>query len=424
MTTSCAPKTLPLIEEAETTLASYWQTIESRCHTNTERVLRAFLNHGLDEMHFSSVTGYAHHDLGRHALDNIMAELAGAEAALVRVQFVSGTHAIGCALKGVLKPSDLLLAITGAPYDTLEGVIGKVRPGQTPSRQSLQAQGVRYAEMDIFADVPPSQRVRWTWTEEETALIQQANALFIQRSRGYSLRPTLSGEELKRLIAQIKQVNPEVVVVVDNCYGEFIDTEEPTQYGADLIAGSLIKNPGGGLAVAGGYIAGKSCYVEQAAEELTVPGVGSEGGYMFDLTRTLVQGLYFAPTVVKEALKSMSLFAAVFEQLGYTVYPTSQGPFNDIIQVIELGDPDKVLQFCKTLQQCSPVGAKLTPIPAVTPGYADPVVMAGGTFIFGSTIELSADAPMRPPYAVYIQGGLVYSHARFALSQILDTLLA
>ncbi|MCA9841825.1 MAG: methionine gamma-lyase family protein [Cyanobacteria bacterium HKST-UBA03] len=407
------------IAAAEMSLHAYWQQIEARCHASTARVLEAFVAHGLDEHHFASVTGYAHHDAGRQVTDAIYASVFGAEAALVRLQFVSGTHAIVCGLRGLLAPGQQIVSITGPPYDTLQTALGiNHRASSKQSPMALTRQGFGYQQIDCFE----GQHLRGDFTAAEQAVIAESHVAFIQRSRGYALRPSLGVGDIRRLITAVKAVNPDINVLVDNCYGEFMEPLEPCSLGpasADLIAGSLIKNPGGGWVTTGGYVAGRAQWVERAAEALTAPGLGMEGGSTFNQTRTLLQGLYVAPTTVKEALKSMSLMATVFDGLGYPVYPKPAGPFHDIIQVIELGSPEAVLAFCKTLQQCSPVGSRLTPLPAVTPGYDDEVVMAGGTFIFGSTIELSADAPMRPPYAVYIQGGLVYSHARHVVGKLL-----
>lgn len=415
MATTITSSVPALISSVESRLKPYWETLEERCHENFARVISGFLAHQLSEAHFSSVTGYGHHDIGREITDDIFAHAFQAEAALVRLQFVSGTHAIACALRGALRAGDQLVSLTGAPYDTLEEVIG-IR-GDSPL--SLTQQGIKYSELDLLTQ--GSLRLELTEAEEQT--LQGATVAFVQRSRGYnSERPSLNIQDIQALIQTVKTLNPKLLVIVDNCYGEFVNTLEAPLVGADLIAGSLIKNPGGGIVETGGYIAGKQALVDAAADVLTAPGIGTKGGYTFQSTRTLLQGLYFAPTIVKEALKGMSLAAAVFEELGYTVSPKAFSPQADIIQIIQLQEPDKVLAFCRTLQSVSPVDSKLTPIPAVTPGYADPVIMSGGTFIFGSTIELSADAPMRPPYAVFLQGGLTYSHVRFAVQRILETL--
>lgn len=403
-----------IIQQAEAELKDHFAQLDELCHANTKKVLQAFHRAGLDEHHFSSVSGYGHDDQGRQATDAIFAQVFGAQAGCVRLQFVSGTHAIYAGLRGALAPNKKLLCLTGSVYDTLEPVIGIRDAGP----QSLTTWGVQYDSIDPFT----GNGFDFEKIKAESEKIKATDVAFIQRSKGYSTRPTLSIDQIQQLITFAKQTNPNLVVVVDNCYGEFTHTTEPTDYGADLICGSLIKNPGGGIVPTGGYVCGKAQWVESAAESLTAPGIGVEGGYTFEQTRTLLQGLYFAPMVVKEALKSMRLFASVFETLGYNVLPTVGQPQTDIIQTIELGNEEKVLQFAKAIQQASPVSSRLTPIPAVTPGYADSVVMAGGTFIFGSTIELSCDAPMREPYVVFLQGGLNYSHSRFVLEQFLDSL--
>jgi cystathionine beta-lyase family protein involved in aluminum resistance len=406
-----------LIQSAEKDLQGHWASLEERCHLNFERILDGFLHNGLSENHFNSVSGYGHNDLGREVTDAIFAHAFQAEAALVRLQMVSGTHAIATALRGIAYPGqDKLIALTGAPYDTLETVIGI----RDESPLSLMRQGIGYDQIDVL----DTGVLRLELTEQEQNAIRQATVGLIQRSRGYSAkRPSLTMSDIKSLIDAARSINPSLKIVVDNCYGEFVGVIEPPAVGADLIAGSLIKNPGGGIVPTGGYVAGKAKWVAVAADSLTAPGIGAEGGYTFELTRTLLQGLYFAPTVVKEALKGMSLVARVFQELGYEVIPSTSQAQADIIQVLHLKDAETVLAFCRVLQSVSPVDSRLTPIPDVTPGYADPVVMAGGTFIFGSTIELSADAPMRPPYALFLQGGLTYTHVRYATKRILETLL-
>lgn len=405
--------TLISLTSLEAQLMPLWQQFETTCHTNTARIMQAFARHRLSDTHFASVTGYGHNDQGREVTDKIFADALQAEAALVRMQFVSGTHAIQCALRGALTGErNWLVSLTGKPYDTLEEVIG-IR-GESPL--SLKAQGIYYAELDVLK----SGTLDTTFVGEDWVTLQLADVVFIQRSRGYSDRPSLSITEIETLIKAVRKINPNVVVVVDNCYGEFIETQEPTAIGADLIAGSLIKNPGGGIVSSGGYVAGRADLVALAAEVLTCPGVGAKGGYTFESTRSLLQGLYLAPTVTTNALKSMSLFRQAFAEQGYEVSPAVSAPMNDIIQRIALGTSEKVLAFCQALQSASPVDAFVTPEPWVTPGYGDPVVMAGGTFIFGSTIELSCDAPMREPYAVFLQGGLSYSHARYALEKIIQ----
>lgn len=407
------------LEQIEAQLAnSIWKEQEAVQYHTFERVLNAFIKHKVSEEHFLSVTGYGHDDLGRDITDAVFADALQAEAALVRLQIVSGTHALAIGLNGCLQPGDTMLSITGRPYDTLEEVIGL----RGDSRQSLRAKGVTYEEFSIFEEAENTVTVRTQLTSEEAEQIKQADLIFIQRSRGYSQRPSLTIQQLETLIAQAKQINPQAIVMVDNCYGEFTQADEPTAVGADLIAGSLIKNPGGGIVPTGGYVAGRADLVASCADALTCPGVGAEGGYTFNLTRVLLQGLYLAPGAVKEALKGMTLAAKLFEEAGYETTPHWQDTRSDIIQILTLREPEKQVRFCQILQSLSPISSHITPVPANPPGYADEVVMAGGTFIDGSTLELSADGPLRPPYSVYLQGGLTYAHTRLALQKILQAL--
>jgi len=412
------------IEQAESLLTTeIWPQQEVIYYTCFERVLNAFKRHKVGEEHFLSVTGYGHDDLGRETCDAVFADALQAEAALVRVQIVSGTHTLAIGLNGCLKPGDTMLSITGRPYDTLEEVIGL----RGDSRHSLAAKGIRYNEISIFEPGPTEQpglqvSVRENITPEEAEAIRQADLVFIQRSRGYSQRPSLTIAQLSALIGEAKRINPRIKVMVDNCYGEFTEAQEPPSVGADLIAGSLIKNPGGGIVPTGGYVAGCQDLVDACADYLTCPGVGAEGGYTFNLTRVLLQGLYLAPGVVKEALKGMTLAAKLFEDAGYETTPHWKDTRSDIIQILTLRDPEKQVKFCQILQSLSPINSHITPVPAKPPGYQDEVVMAGGTFIDGSTLELSADGPLRPPYAVYLQGGLTYAHARLVMRHILEAL--
>jgi cystathionine beta-lyase family protein involved in aluminum resistance len=403
------------IRQAEAMLSvTTWLQLEEIQHMAFERVIEAFTKNKVGEYHFHSVTGYGHDDLGREVTDKVFADAFQAEAALVRVQMVSGTHAIAVALNGCLRAGEMLLSLTGRPYDTLEEVIGL----RGESRQSLRAKGVHYQEISFLKEGVFDPHLNW----REEALIKKAKVAYIQRSRGYSLRPSLSVDEIAQMVAMMKAINPHIVVLVDNCYGEFTEPMEPTAVGADLMAGSLIKNPGGGMVPAGGYIAGKTQWVESAADALTCPGVGSEGGYTFNQTRLLLQGLFMAPGIVKEALKGMTLAAHLFENYGYPVLPHWSSVRSDIIQVIHLQSAENLVNFCRVLQKVSPVDSALTPEPCQVPGYGVDVVMAGGTFVEGSTIELSADGPLRPPYTVFLQGGLTYAHTRYALKKILTEL--
>ncbi|MFM7390228.1 MAG: methionine gamma-lyase family protein [Vampirovibrionales bacterium] len=427
MTIHTAPRTAAeadaLITLAEAELQRHvFPALEATCHTTTERVLQAMQTHRLGEEHFYSVTGYGHNDLGRDALDAIFADALQAEAALVRPHIVSGTHALAVALRGNVSRGQTMLSVTGEPYDTLEEVIGL----RGDSTQSLQAYGIHYQSLDVFKTPEGealTEGIRLSFTSAEVRQIQQAQLLYIQRSRGYSTRPALTIDPLRQLIAALREHNPTAVVMVDNCYGEFIEPLEPTAVGANLMAGSLIKNAGGGIALTGGYVAGDASCVERAAEALTCPGIGSHGGYMFNQTRTLLQGLYFAPMIVKEALKGMSLAAYLLEtHYGMKVSPRwEELPRADMIQTLWLGSPERQEALCKLVQQCSPVHAYVTPVPSHAPGYESALIMAGGTFVDGSTVELSADGPIRPPYTLYLQGGLNYSHTRLMLKHLLLT---
>jgi cystathionine beta-lyase family protein involved in aluminum resistance len=377
-----------------------------------KRVLAAFAAERLGPHHFASVSGYGHGDLGREVLDRVFARVLGAEAAAVRLQFVSGTHAIAAALFGVLRPGDRLLSITGRPYDTLEEVIGLRGSGQG----SLAEFGIHYDELALRAD--------GTVDEDglAAALTPPTRMVLIQRSCGYSWRPSLQVATIGRLVERVKQLQPGCLCFVDNCYGEFVEGLEPPAVGADLIAGSLIKNAGGTIAPTGGYVAGGAEWVERACCRLTAPGIGSEGGTGFDLYRLLFQGLFLAPQMVAEALIGAELVASVFSALGYAVQPLVGAPRSDVIQAVRFGAPEPLIQVCRAFQACSPVGAYLDPVPAPMPGYASELVMAGGSFIDGSTSEFSADAPLREPYVLFAQGGTHRAHVELALERALTAL--
>ncbi|MBD2176276.1 methionine gamma-lyase family protein [Pseudanabaena sp. FACHB-1998] len=406
-----------LVEEAVTALVPTFAKIDLHVKGNLERVLQAFRDHRVGAHHFASVSGYGHGDMGRDVLDAVFAQVMGAESAAVRVQFVSGTHAIACCLFGILRPLDELLSVVGAPYDTLEEVIGYplVNDPQAAAGQainyagSLKDFGITYRQVELTAEGGVN------WEALAKAVKPQTKMVLIQRSCGYAWRQSLSIEDIERIIQLVKQQNPHTVCFVDNCYGEFISDREPTAVGADIIAGSLIKNPGGTIATAGGYVAGKAEYVELAAQRLTAPGIGREGGATFDLNRLLFQGLFLAPQMVGEAMKSSHLAAYVFDKLGYSVKPLPYEPRRDIIQAIQLGNPKKLIEFCRNLQQFSPIDSYVDPVPGEMPGYVSQLVMAGGTFIDGSTLELSADGPLREPYTVFLQGGTHWTHLAIAL---------
>ena len=379
-----------------------------------QKVLAAFEAERVGTQHFASVSGYGHGDQGREVIDRVFARVLGAEAAAVRLQFVSGTHAIAAALFGVLRPGDRMLSITGRPYDTLEEVIGLRGEGQG----SLKDFGIDYDELQLSdAGTVDEQAL-------EQALAQPRRLILIQRSCGYSWRPALSVQAIGRLCSRIHERQPDCVCFVDNCYGELVEAQEPPEVGADLVAGSLIKNLGGTIAPAGGYVAGRADLVEQACCRLTAPGIGSEGGTGFDLHRLLLQGLFLAPQMVAEALIGADLVAGVFADLGFPVQPVAGASRSDLIQAVQLGEPEPLKLICRAFQACSPVGSYLDPVPAAMPGYASDLVMAGGTFIDGSTSEFSADAPLREPFNLYVQGGTHHAHIELALIKALEALAA
>jgi len=377
-----------------------------------ERVLEAFRAERVGTQHFASLTGYGHGDQGREVLDRVFARVLGAEKAAVRLQFVSGTHAIAAALFGVLRPGDRMLSITGRPYDTLEEVIGLRGQGQG----SLAEFGVGYDEIALTAAGAVDLEAL------DAALAVPRRLILIQRSCGYSWRPSLSVEAIGRLCERIHDRQPDCVCFVDNCYGELVEEQEPPAVGADLVAGSLIKNLGGTIAPSGGYVAGRAELVEQACCRLTAPGIGSEGGTGFDLHRLLLQGLFLAPQMVSEALIGADLVAETFASLGFAVQPKASDRRSDLIQAVQIGSADALKVVCRAFQACSPIGSYLDPVPASMPGYASDLVMAGGTFIDGSTSEFSADAPLREPFNLYVQGGTHRAHVELALVRALAAL--
>lgn len=398
------------IQAAAKALRPIFEDIDITVKQNLQKVLNTFRHYRVGVHHFTGVSGYGHDDLGRQTLDQVFAEVMGAEAAAVRVQFVSGTHAIACCLFGVLRPGDEMVSVVGAPYDTLEEVIGVRGQGQG----SLQEFGIDYRQLDLTA----AGTIDWQTLKESIG--QRTRLVLIQRSCGYSWRPSLSIADIEKIVQYVKQQNPDTICFVDNCYGEFIEDKEPPAVGADLVAGSLIKNPGGTIVTAGGYVAGKAELVEAATCRLTAPGIGSSGGATFDQNRLLFQGLFLAPQMVGEAMKGNHLTAYIFDQLGYPVNPKPMTPRRDVIQAIQLGSPEKLIAFCRVIQQYSPIGSYLDPVPAQMPGYESQLVMAGGTFIDGSTSEFSADGPLREPYIVFCQGGTHWTHVAIALEAAIE----
>lgn len=384
----------------------YSKIYEEAALFNTEKVMKAFRNHMVSDYYLKPTTGYAYSDVGRENLDAIYAEIFHTEAALVRSQFVSGTHALAVALLGVLRAGDEMIAATGTPYDTMQTIIGS--PVKTPG--SLVDLGVIYKEIPMQDDKPDLEAIC-------SAITDKTRLIHIQRSCGYSsVRKTLNVAQIGEICAAVKKVKPDVICFVDNCYGEFIEKQEPTEVGADLIAGSLIKNMGGGFAPTGGYIAGRADLVELASYRLTAPGLGGEmGATLGDAAREFYQGLFIAPHVVTQAVKTAIFASAVFKNLGYSVKPLPEEVRSDIIQAIRLETREKLCNFCVAIQTNSPVDAHVEPVPAMIPGYQDEIIMAAGTFVQGASIELSADGPCREPYNVYFQGGLTFEHGRIAI---------
>ena len=403
-----------LAAECERGLAGRFEEIDAVARENTRRVLEAFQEQRVSEPCFAGTTGYGYDDLGRETLDKVWARVFGAESALVRVNFVNGTHAIASALFAALKPGDTLLSVMGAPYDTLRTAIGI----SGSAHGSLREYGVAYAQVETLDGGPDLDAIVRAARE-----IRPAAAL-VQRSRGYDSRRALTVGEIGGIVRAIKSASPDTAVVVDNCYGEFTDTVEPTMVGADLIAGSLIKNPGGGLAPSGGYIAGRADLVENAACRLTVPGIGGECGATFGLNRQLYQGLFLAPHTTAQALKTAALCAAMLEALGYETFPASGEFRSDIIQTVVLRTGENLLKFCRGIQSGSPVDSFVTPEAWQMPGYEDQVVMAAGAFIQGSSIELSCDGPMREPYLAFLQGGLTYEAGRLGVMAAVAEMLS
>lgn len=387
-------------------VAKHAPELEAAALVNTEKVITAFRNNMVSDYYLKPTTGYGYSDVGRDTLDLIYAEIFKTEAALVRSQFVSGTHALAVALLGNLRPGDELIGLTGTPYDTMQSIIGY--PVKT--KGSLVDLGITYKELPMSGEHVDLEAVKKIVTKN-------TKMVHIQRSCGYSsLRKTISVAEIGRIIAAAKEVNPDVIAYVDNCYGEFIEKQEPTEVGADIMAGSLIKNLGGGLAPTGGYIVGRADLVENASYRLTAPGLGGEmGATLGDTQREFYQGLFLAPHVVLQAVKTAIFAAAVFQKLGYEVKPLPQEARHDIIQAIKLESKKRLCDFCIAIQSNSPVDAHVEPVPAPLPGYQDDIVMAAGTFVQGASIELSADGPCREPYNVFFQGGLTFEHGRLAI---------
>lgn len=393
-------------------LKERFERIDDVSEYNQMKVLHAMQKNQVSEMHLETSSGYGYTDLGRDTLEAVYADVFHTEDALVRTQIACGTHALNIALSGNLRPGDELLSASGKPYDTLEEVIG-IRP----SRGSLAEYGVTYNQVDLLEDGS------FDYEGIRNAINDKTKLVAIQRSKGYLTRPTLSVQSIGDVIKFIKSINKDIKVMVDNCYGEFVDTVEPSDFGADMIVGSLIKNPGGGLAPIGGYIAGTKECVENAAFRLTTPGLGKEVGASLGVNKSFYQGLFLAPTVTAGALKGAIFAANVYEKLGYKVVPNSEEERHDIIQAVTFGTPEGVIEFCKGIQAAAPVDSHVEPEPWDMPGYDAPVIMAAGAFVSGSSIELSADGPIKPPYNVYFQGGLTWYHAKLGIMMSLQKLI-
>ena len=403
--------------EAEFALTAQYKHIDEVAFRNTQKVMDAFRNHRVSDTCFQSTSGYGYDDRGREVLEEVWADVMGAEAAVVRHTIISGTHALSTGLFGILRPGDVMYSVAGKPYDTLEEVIGI---SGTPGNGSLKDFGVDYEQTDLnedgtfkFAEIEDKLR----------ALGNRAKMVFVQRSKGYLNRKTLSVDEIGELVKFVKNINPETYVVVDNCYGEFVEDKEPTAVGADLIIGSLIKNPGGGMAETGGYLAGTRRAVELVSYRMTSVGIGAEAGATLGQNKSMFKGLFYAPHTVAQALKTAHLAAYMFEKLGYAVEPRWDEERHDIIQSVIMGTPEGLCAFCRGIQAGSPVDAYVTPEPWAMPGYGDQVIMAAGTFVQGSSIELSADGPLRAPYTAFFQGGLTYESGRMGIMSAVQSVL-
>lgn len=403
-------KVLNFCKKAENEILTVFNNIDKNAEINQYKVLKAMQQNKLSDCHFGVTTGYGYDDLGRDTLEEIYKDVFNAESALVRPQIISGTHALTVALFGNLKYGDELFSPVGKPYDTLEGVIGHRRE----TKGSLKEHGISYRQLELL----DNEKVDFDNIAKN--ITDKTKMVTIQRSKGYSYRPSLTLDEIKKIIEIVKSVKKDVICMVDNCYGEFVDIIEPTEVGADLVVGSLIKNPGGGLAPVGGYIVGKAEYVDNCAYRLTAPGLGKEVGPSLGLSGALIQGLFLAPTVVASSLKGAVFCSKIFENLGYDVLPKPFENRSDIVQAIQMKDKEKVISFCQGIQKGAPVDSFVVPEPWDMPGYDCPVIMAAGAFVQGSSIELSADAPIKPPYTVYMQGGLTWFHSKIGIVLAID----
>ncbi|MEK4083814.1 methionine gamma-lyase family protein [Psychrobacillus sp. FSL K6-1415] len=410
-TTTLSKEVLDRAEQVESKIAPYHKLVEKIAFLNQQKVIQAFKNNGVSDHHFHPSFGYGYDDEGRDTLEKVYATTFGSEAALVRPQIISGTHAISISLFGVLRPNDELLYITGKPYDTLQSIVS----GGKEDTGSLADFGITYNHVDLMDTGEVN------WDSVKSAVKSNTKVIAIQRSKGYAVRPSFTIEQIKQMVIEIRSIKEDAVIFVDNCYGEFVEELEPTDVGADLMAGSLIKNPGGGLAKIGGYIAGKEEYVTKCAYRMTSPGIGAEAGASLNALMDMYQGFFLAPHVVSQAVKGAIFTSALLEEIGMTTEPHYAEPRTDLIQSVSFRTADQMIQFCKAIQMHSPVNAQFMPEPAYMPGYADDVIMAAGTFVQGSSMELTADGPIRPPYTAFIQGGLTYEHVKYAILGAVQT---
>ena len=402
---------IELSKRVEKDLVSIFKKVEDVEEYNSLKVLSAFQKYNLSEMHFNGTTGYGYGDIGRDTIENIYAEIFKAEDSLVRTQFISGTHAISTLLFGILRPNDTLISISGKPYDTLDEVIGIVE-----NKSSLRSYGVKYEQIELINNDFDYKAIEERVKKGNIKLIE------IQRSRGYSTRKTIDLEKVEKVIKLIKDIDKNVIVMIDNCYCEFVTKKEPIEVGADVVVGSLIKNLGGGIAPNGGYIAGRKDIVELAAERLTAPGLGKEVGPSLGINKQILQGLFFAPQVVASSLKTAVFASKMLEELGYKVEPKFNDERADIVQTIEFNDREKLIKFCQGIQAASPIDSNSVPMPWDMPGYTDQVIMAAGAFTQGSSIELSCDGPIRPPYIAFLQGGLTYGYGKLGTLKAISRL--
>ena len=400
-----------LSKKVEKDLEIEFENVQDVCEINSMKVIKAFQECNLQEMHLQTSTGYGIDEPGRNKIEEIYAKVFKAEDSLVRAQFISGTHALAITLSALLRPNDIMISITGAPYDTLQTVIGL---GENPSKSSLKSYGVKYEQIELINNEFDEKTILERLQKKDVKLIE------IQRSRGYSTRKSLNINKIENIIKKIREVNTEVIIMVDNCYGEFVEEKEPIEVGADIVVGSLMKNLGAGIATSGAYIVGKKDLVELCAERLTAPGIGKEIGPSLNQNTNLLKGLFFAPQVVASSVKTAIFASRILEELGYDVEPKYDEKRADIVQTIHLGSAEKLIKFCQGIQKGSPIDSNVIPEPGDMGGYEDKVIMAAGTFTEGSTIELSCDGPIREPYIAYLQGGLTYEYGRYGIIKAIE----